>query len=240
MPAVLTISCLIFLVASSLLAYVLINKKPAPNTQVLSAIPNQLRVNDTFILVGKGFGVNDLITFTHDQNNAAILDGSGKPLQAHANDIGAFSVQIMVPTNWEVGQHTVHAIDIGKDQTLSVVAIITVEQSSLAPPPGLAIAPVSLTYSGTTQQNPGDQVITLQNTSGQTLDWSSSVVTGDGAAWLSINPTSDHLAAHSSETITASVRSQQLAIGSYQGTINFKGGTNPSVTVALSVTAPGN
>ena len=340
-PAVLTISCLIFLVASSLLAYVLINKKPAPNTQVLSAIPNQLRVNDTFILVGKGFGVNDLITFTHDQNNAAILDGSGKPLQAHANDIGTFSVQIMVPTNWEVGQHTVHAIDIGKDQTLSVVAIITVEQSSLAPPqlhlssskidfgasppgvvskkdvilenaggrqvvwqagsdqpwlaispnsgtfagraitevtvnsgalvpqsytghitfiqqgrqpitltvtlvvksappPGLAIAPVSLTYSGTTQQNPGDQVITLQNTSGQTLDWSSSVVTGDGAAWLSINPTSDRLAAHSSETITASVRSQQLAIGSYQGTINFKGGTNPSVTIALSVTASGN
>ena len=239
-PAVLTISCLIFLVASSLLAYVLINKKPAPNTQVLSAIPNQLRVNDTFILVGKGFGVNDLITFTHDQNNAAILDGSGKPLQAHANDIGAFSVQIMVPTNWEVGQHTVHAIDIGKDQTLSVVAIITVEQSSLAPPPGLTIAPVSLTYSGTAQQNPGDQVITLQNTSGQTLDWSSSVVTSDGAAWLSINPTSDHLAAHSSETIMASVRSQQLAIGSYQGTINFKGGTNPSVTVALSVTAPGN
>ena len=341
MPAVLTISCLIFLVASSLLAYVFINKKPAANTQVLSAIPNQLRVNDTFILVGKGFGVNDLITFTHDQDNAAILDGSGKPLQAHANDIGAFSVQIIVPTNWEVGQHTVHAIDIGKDQTLSIVAIITVEQSSLAPsqlqlssskidfgasppgvvskkdfilenaggrqvvwqagsdqpwlaispnsgtfagraitevtvnsgalvpqsytghitfiqqgkqpttltvtlvvksapPAGLAIAPVSLTYSGTTQQNPGDQVITLQNTGRQTLDWSSTVVTGDGAAWLSINPTSDHLAAHSSETITASVRSQQLAIGSYQGTINFKGGTNPAVTVALSVKAPGN
>jgi len=131
-PAVLTISCLIFLVASSLLAYAFINKKPDANTQVLSAIPNQLRVNDKFILAGKGFGTNDLITFTHDQNNAAILDGSGKPLQAHTDDTGAFSVYIMVPTSWDVGQHTVHAIDIGKDQTLSVSAIITIEQSSQA------------------------------------------------------------------------------------------------------------
>src|SRR5436309_16066153 len=38
----------------------------------------------------------------------------------------------------------------------------------------------------------------------------------------------------------ASVQSQQLAIGSYQGTINFKGGMNPAVTVALSVAAPGD
>ena len=83
-PVVLTISCLIFLVASSLLAYIFINKRPAANSQVISATPNQLRVNDTFALTGKGFGVNDLITFTHDQNNAAILDGSGKPMQAHA------------------------------------------------------------------------------------------------------------------------------------------------------------
>jgi hypothetical protein len=342
-PTLLTISCLIFLVASSLLAYAFLNKKPAPNSQVLTAIPNQLRVDDTFILAGKGFGINDPITFTHDQNSDPILDGNGRPLRAHADDIGTFSVHIIVPSNWSVGQHTIHATDSGKDQTLSVSTSITVEQSSLAPPqlqlstskldfgtsvPGvvskkdfvlinaggrqltwqassdqpwltvspntgtfsgrgitqvvvnagtlapqaysghitfiqqgssvqsliltvnmtvksappatLTITPVSLTYSGTTSQNPANQVITLQNTGGQQLDWSSSVVTGDGASWLSINPSSSHLAAHTSETITVSVQSQQLAIGSYQGTINFKGGTNPSVTVALSVAAPGN
>ena len=342
-PTLLTISCLIFLVASSLLAYAFLNKKPASNSQVLTAIPNQLRVDDTFILAGKGFGINDPITFTHDQNSDPILDGDGKPLRAHADDVGTFSVHIIVPSNWSVGQHAIHAIDSGKDQTLSVTAIITVEQSSLAPPqlqlsaskldfgtsiPGvvskkdfilinaggrqltwqassdqpwltvspntgtfsgrgitqvvvnagtlapqaytghitfiqqggshqplilnvtmtvksappsaLTITPVSLTYSGTTSQNPADQVITLQNTGGQPLDWSSSVVTGDGASWLSVNPSSSHLASHTSETIKVSVQSQQLAIGSYQGTINFKGGTNPSVTVALSVAAPGN
>jgi hypothetical protein len=342
-PTVLTISCLLLLVASSLLAYAFINKKPAPGAQLLSAQPNQLRVNDTFTLSGKFFGINDLLTFTHDQHNVAILDGNSRPLQAHTDDTGAFSVQIMVPTSWEVGQHTIHAIDIGKDQTLSVLAIITVEQSSLAPPllqllssnkdfgaviPGIVskqnvtlvnaggrqviwqassdqpwlavspnsgtfsgrgitavtinsgalapqpytghitfiqqgssdqpltltvtmvvspappanftITPVSLVYSGTTQQNPVDQVITLQNTGGQPLDWSSAVVTGNGASWLSTNPVSDRLAAHKSETITVSVQTQQLAIGSYQGTINFKGGTNPAVNVFLSVTPPGN
>ncbi|MEO8953035.1 MAG: choice-of-anchor D domain-containing protein, partial [Ktedonobacteraceae bacterium] len=98
----------------------------------------------------------------------------------------------------------------------------------------------ALTYSGTTTQNPTSQVVTLQNTNNQPLDWSSAVSTGDGSNWLSISPASDHLAAHSSETVTVNVQTLQLAIGSYQGTINFKGGTNPEVTVALSVAAPGN
>ncbi|GAC1656570.1 MAG: hypothetical protein NVS4B7_00630 [Ktedonobacteraceae bacterium] len=37
-----------------------------------------------------------------------------------------------------------------------------------------------------------------------------------------------------------SAQSQQLAVGAYQGTINFKGSVNPQVTVALTVAAPGN
>ncbi len=339
-PTVLTISCLLLLVASSLLAFIYLNRKPLATTQVLSAIPSQLRVNDPFILSGKGFGVDDLISFTYDDNHQ-LLDGSGKLLQAHADDIGAFSIQITVPGTWIVGQHEIFATDIGKEQIVSVRTIITVDQplpgpprlllgaSSLdfganvpgsvvkksipltneggqqvswqassdqpwltlspihgvfngssfaqvavnsgslppqsyighitftqsgstialklavtmsvkqAPPASMTIAPVALTYSGITTQNPTSQVVTLQNTNDQPLDWSSAVSTGDGSNWLSISPASDHLAAHSSETITVDVQTLQLAIGSYQGTINFKGGTNPAVTVALSVAAPG-
>jgi Viral BACON domain len=70
------------------------------------------------------------------------------------------------------------------------------------------------------------------------LNWSSNI--GNSASWLSISPSSDHLRAHASETVTVNVQSQQLAIGSYQGTINFKGGVNPQITVFLSVVAPGN
>ncbi len=340
-PVMLIISFLIFLVASSLLAYIFISKKPLPDKQVLSVMPDQLRVNDTFTLSGRGFGTNDPISFTHDQDNAPLLDGNGKPLQTRADDLGTFSVQVVVPTNWEVGQHSIYAIDIGKEQSISVLATLWVQQSPLAPPrlqlssssidlgtnvpgvvakkiitliniggrhltwqassdqPWLTVSPnngtfsgrsivqvmtdsgtlrpqsyaghitfrqqgssdkpltlsvtmtvksappaslvvssASLMYSGTPTQNPPDQTITLQNNGGQPLDWSSKI--GNSASWLSIIPGSDHIAAHASETVTVSVQSQQLAIGSYQGTITFKGGANPQVTVSLNVLTPGN
>src|SRR6266516_1262973 len=133
-PVMLTISCLIFLIASSLLAYIFINRKPVPDKQILSVMPDKLRVNDTFTLSGRGFGKNDPISFTHDQDNAPLLDGNRKPLQTHGDDLGTFSVQVVVPMNWEVGQHSIYAIDIGKEQSISVVATLTVQQSSLAPP----------------------------------------------------------------------------------------------------------
>lgn len=342
-PTILTLSCLLLLVASSLLAFMYINRRPAisTGTQLLNAIPNQLRVNDTFVLSGKGFGINDLINITHDAN-LPILVSNRTPLQAHTDDTGIFSLQIKIPTTWQVGQHTIFAIDIGKEQSVSIRTTITIEQSSLAPPllqlaqpsldlganaPGvvakksielinaggrlltwqassdqpwltlspnngtfsgrtiaqvttnsgsltpqsyaghitfiqqgytanpleltvtmtvkaappanLTLSPVTLAYSGTTVQNPTTQIVTLQNTASQPLDWSGAVSTGDGANWLSIFPGNAHLAAHSSATVTVSVRSVQLAAGTYQGTINFKGGTNPAVTVTLSVAAPG-
>ena len=341
-PTVLAISCLLLLVASSLLAFIFINKKPTLDRQSLHVLPTQVRVTDNFTLSGNGFGVNDLINFTHDAN-LPLLDVNGKSLKAHADDTGAFSLQVVVPTSWQVGPHSIYALDIGKEQSVSVRTVITVEQSSLAPPllqlasssldlgenaPGtvvkktilltngggrqiswqassdqpwltlspsngtfsgstavqvtansgamvpqsyaghitfiqqgdtghplkltvtmtikaappanLTIAPAALTYSATTTQNPGTQTVTLQNTSSQPLDWSSTVTTGDGANWLSISPTSDHLAAHGTETVTVSVQTAQVAVGTYQGAIHFKGGTNPSVAVSLSVTAPGD
>ncbi len=337
----LTISFLFFLIASSLLTYIFMHRKPLAEKQVLSVVPNQLRVNDTFILSGSGFGPNDLISFTHDKHNEPMLDSNGKSLQTHADDRGTFSVKIAVLSTWEVGQHAIFAIDIGREQSISVMATITVEQSSSAPPllelvrqvldmgldvPGvvsqktltlinaggrqvvwqassdqpwltvapnngsfggsavvqvivnrgtlasqeyeghvafrqqgssdppltlmvtmgvkeappasLTVSPVALTYVGTVTQDPGDQLITLQNSGGQGIDWSSSI--GNSAAWLSVSPAHDHLAAHGSETVAVSVHAQQMAVGSYEGTINLSGGANPQVTVNLTVIAPGN
>lgn len=340
-PTILTISCLIFLVASSLLAYIFINKKPVLDKQTLNVMPTQLRVNDTFMLSGRGFGPNDLISFTHDKDNVPLLDGNGKPLQIHADDLGTFSIQVVVPATWQVGKHSIYAFDIGKEQSISVVTTLTVQKSSSAPPllqlpassidlganvPGvvakkeitlvnaggqqvvwqassdqswlavspnsgtfsgsavvtitansgqltpqsyashitfiqqgssgqpltltvtmtvkpappasLLVSPVALAYSGTPSVNPAAQTITMRNSDGHPLDWSSSI--GNSASWLGIYPASGHLEAYASETVTVNVQSQNLAVGSYQGTINFKGGTNPQVSVALSVTAAGN
>ncbi len=340
-PVALTISFLFFIIASSLLTYIFMHRRPLADKQVLSVVPNQLRVKDVFIVSGSGFGPNDLISFTHDQHNTPMLDGNKKALQTHADDKGMFWVKIAVPSTWEVGQHAIFAIDIGREQSISVMATITVEQSSSAPPllelvrpmldmgldvPGvvsqktltlinaggrqvvwqassdqpwlavsptngsfagsavvqvivnrgtlasqeyeghitfrqqgssdppqtlmvtmgvkpappasLTVSPAALAYVGTATQDPGDQLITLQNGGGQAVDWSSSI--GNSAGWLSISPTQDHLAAHTSETVTVSTHAQQMAVGSYQGTINLSGGANPQVTVNLTVIAPGN
>jgi hypothetical protein len=338
----LVIACLLLLISGSSLAYAFINKAPAANTLILTAQPNQLRVKDTLTLSGQGFGANDLIYFIHD-GNQPILNGNGRQLSARADAAGTFSVQMAVPTTWNVGQHSIYAIDIDRNQSLSIVSTVTIEQSSLAPPmlalptshlnlsaaaPGiiskqtitlanlggrtlswqassdqpwlsifpnngtfsgksivaitvnrgilppqhysghitfiqqggdaqpltltvtmsvqlappanLTVSTASLTYQATEAQNPAAQTLTLQNGSDQGVDWSSAIITGDGAGWLSISPGQDHLAAHSSETITVMVQSQQLAVGSYIGFIAFKGGTNPVVPVALSIVAPGN
>ena len=339
---VLVLLCLFLLLAGSFTAYVLMNKGSAANTLVLTAQPNQLRVGDALTLVGRGFGSNDPINFIHNGNNA-LLNGSGKPLQARADDLGAFSVMINVPTSWSVGAHHIDAIDLGKDQSLSAGVTVVVEQSSLAPPllalasphvnlgagapgavsqqtitllnnggrqvawqassnePWLTISPasgtfsgrgiatilvnrgalapqpysgqitfiqqgktsrpltlsvsmvvtpappasltvsaVSLNYLGTQTANPTPQLLTLQNTSAQAITWSSAVITGNGVNWLSISPAGGHLAAHGSEQIVVSALSQQMALGTYEGTIGFKGGTNPIVSVTLGVIAQGN
>lgn len=342
LPLVITLLCLLLLLAGSFTVYALMNRGSAANSLVLAAQPNLLRVGDSLILTGKGFGVGDPISFIHDGNHP-LLNGNGKPLQARATDLGTFLVAITIPANWSVGQHSIYAIDLGRDQSQSAGTTVTVEQSSLAPPllalaapqanlgaaaPGVvsrqtitlinaggrqvvwqassdqpwltltpssgtfsgrgiatvlvnrgALAPqpyrghitfiqqgktnrpltltvnmvvtpappasltvsaVSLSYLGTQTANPASQPLTLQNTSGQAIDWSSAVITGNGVNWLSLSPASGHLTAHSRETVTVSAQSQQMALGTYDGTIGFKGGMNPIVSVTMSVIAQGN
>ena len=336
----LSISFLLILVASGLLAYMFISKRPQASfaSATLSAVPGQLRVNDQLLLSGTGFGANDLLSFTHDADER-ILDGSGKPLHARTDALGAFSVHVIVG-NWGIGDHIIHVVneaqqfsdsvtitiepspplppslrlvttrlDFGADApgvvssknvTLtnaggghlnwqassdspwlsvapgsgtfngSTLAVVTVNRGTLAPlaytghisftqqsshthpltltvtmtvkaaPASLAIAPVSLSYSGSTTQNPASQTITLQNSGSQPLNWSAAATTGNGIAWLSLAPMNGQLAARASVTITVGVQSQLLTVGSYQGAIAFKGGSNPQVSVSLNVAAPGS
>lgn len=337
-PITLTMFVLLLLIAGSISAFLFLNRHTySPR---ISANPNQLRVGDTVQLSGSGFGANDLITFTHDDSENPILDGSGHAFLAHTDFAGAFSVSIVIPSNWSVGEHTLHANDAAQSvgattpitilqpsgappqlalSTTSIIAgaagpgvvsnktitlintggsmlnwqassdqpwltvspnsgtfsgravvqitvnrgtlvplsytghilftrqgsnskplILTVHMSVVAAPTSLTVSSVALNYVGSTVQNPAAQTITLQNSDSHPVDWSSATVTGNGAAWLSVTPGSGHLAPKSAQTITVNVQSQQLALGAYQGTIYFKGGANPQVTVSLTVIAPGD
>jgi hypothetical protein len=335
----LTAACLLLLVATSILAYIFISKKPELPAPLLTATPGQLRVNDTFILAGNNFEARDVVSFTRDVN-IVMRDSNGVPLKVRTDDTGNFSVQITVQPDWSLGQHLIHATDEAQQLSISTaitvqqapptspslqlintsvnfgagprgkssnqniiltnagggqltwqassdqpwltvtpnsgtfsgkaLVVLTVNRGALTPqtysgnvkfiqqgstssplivhvtmsvqavPASLIVSSSSLSYSGSAKQNPPDQMITLQNSGEQPLDWSSVVTTGNGAPWLSIHPAGGHLEARTSAVITVSVQSTILAMGSYQGTLNFKGGANPQVAIVLSVAAPGN
>jgi hypothetical protein len=225
----LTISCLIFLVASSLLAYIFISKKPLPDKQVLSVMPDQLRVNDAFTLSGKGFGTNDPISFTHDQDNAPLLDGNGKPLQTRADDLGTFSVQAVVPTNWEVGQHSIYAIDIGKEQSISVLATFWVQQSTLAPP-RLQLSSSSIDLGTNVPGVVAKKIITLINIGGRHLTWQAS----SDQPWLTVSPNNGTFSGRS--IVQVMTDSGTLKPQSYAGHITFRQQGSSDKPLTLSVT----
>src|SRR6266571_2159333 len=166
-PIILTISCLLLLVVGSLFVYTLIAAKPQHSmaNHDLTATPNSLRVTDTFTLSGRGFGANDLIKFTHDPNDN-VLDGNGKPLQVPADDIGTFSVRIVVPADWEPGQHRLYAIDEGQQFSDSVV--ITILQASSAPP-HLQLSDISVDLGANAPGAVSNRNITLTNAGGGQL-----------------------------------------------------------------------
>jgi Viral BACON domain len=338
LPLVLTISVLLLLITGSIFAFLLVNRhtynpRITPN-------PNQVRVSDMVQLSGSGFGAYDLVSFTHDDSENPMLDGSGHAFQAHTDFSGAFNVNMVIPPNWSVGEHSLHANDavqgvgattpitilppssappqlrlatasisvgaagpgVVSNKTITLInagggllgwqassdepwltvspnsgtfsgraavqvtvnrgtlvplsytghvlvaqrgsntppLILTVRMSVIAAPASLTVSSVALNYSGSTVQNPAAQTITLQNSDSHPVSWSSATVTGNGAAWLAVSPSSGQLAPRSAQTITVSVQSQQLALGTYQATVYFKGGANPQVTVSLTVVAPGS
>ncbi len=230
-PVMLTLSCLIFLVASSLLAYIFISKKPLPDKQVLSVMPDQLRVNDAFTLSGKGFGTNDAISFTHDQDNAPLLDGNGKPLQTHADDLGTFSVQAVVPTNWVVGQHSIYAIDIGKEQSISVLATFWVQQSTMAPP-RLQLSSSSIDLGTNVPGVVAKKIITLINVGGGHLTWQAS----SDQPWLTVSPNSGTFNGRS--IVQVMTDSGTLKPQSYAGHITFRqqGSSDKPLTLSVNMT----
>lgn len=228
-PVMLTISCLIFLVASSLLAYMFINRKPVAGKQTLSVMPDQVRVSDTFTLSGRGFGTNDPISFTHDQDNAPLLDGSGKPLHTHADDLGAFSVQVVVPTSWEVGQHSIYAIDIGKEQSVSVLATLWVQQSPLAPP-RLQLSSSNIDLGTNVPGVVAKKIITLINIGGGHLTWQA----GSDQPWLTVSPNNGTFSGRSIVQVIAD--SGTLKPQSYTGHITFRQQGTSDKPLMLSVT----
>ncbi|WP_083814823.1 BACON domain-containing protein [Ktedonobacter racemifer] len=340
---ILLCACLFFLIMSSVLAFFLIGNKPSIAQASVIATPNQLRINDTFLLKGSGFGPHDNLLLTYDVAQP-IPGDNGKPLLASTNKQGAFSLEIRVTHAWSIGNHAIHVTD--EHMRLSVSTTVMVQETPSGPPqlqlatqridfdaapsgtiatrdltlinnggnsltwqassdqPWLSVTPASGSFAGratiqvkanrgtllphtytghllfrTTNASesapltltvtlgvakepasgtlvvstaslafstgagysPTAQSVVIQNTGDQAINWTGTTLTGDGSPWLSMSPAEGRLPGHSSAIITIAIQSTQLAVGNYQGTLNFSSANSTSqVGVSLSVIATGN
>ena len=242
-PILLTIACLSFLLATSLLAFLFLSKRHEPLTRPsLTAVPNSSIdfgsgapgeiSQKTITLINSGGGQitwqasSDQKWLTVTPNKGTFSGSKGVELTVNR---GALSPQA----------YTGHVIFTQEGSTAPSLTL-SVTMSVKGTPASLVLSTASLSFNGSTTQNPPDQVITLQNSGGQPLNWKATLATGDGAPWLSMYPSEGRLDGNASTTITVSVQSLGLAVGSYQGTISFQGGANPQVTVTLSVVPPAN
>lgn len=122
----------------------------------------------------------------------------------------------------------------GGSQTLYVSMTVNTTPASLT------LSTASLAFAGTPAQSPAGQTIVLQNNGGQTLNWTGGSATSDGANWLSVTPASGQLAASTSVSLTVTVDTRNMALGSYQGTLSFSyaGGPVQQVAITLMVNPP--
>jgi uncharacterized protein (TIGR03437 family) len=104
------------------------------------------------------------------------------------------------------------------------------------PPASLAVSPGSLSFAYTTGLAvPAPQNITITS-GGAAASFTVSTATASGSGWLSVSPTSGN----SPATISVSVNPQNLAAGTYNGTvtINSPNAANPvTISVSLNVQA---
>jgi hypothetical protein len=104
----------------------------------------------------------------------------------------------------------------------------------------LVLSTASLAFSGPTAQSPAGQTMIIQNSGGQSLNWTAGTSTTDGGAWLNITPASGLLDANTSAVLTVTVTTQNMALGTYHGTLSFSYADGPAqqVAVTLTVTPP--
>ena len=126
-------------------------------------------------------------------------------------------------------------------QTVLVQLVVT------QPPPGAPImgaSPLNLNFSSTQgQPGPSGQVVTITNSGGSPLHWSSSAEPITTASWLTISPTSGQVLPGKTGMATITVDTSGLPPGAYTGQVTLNGagtaqGSSQVISVNLVVQPP--
>ena len=227
----LTLSCIVFLLAASIIAFALIGKHKTEATAVVQAAPNTVRVGDTFTLMGSGFTVGDVMIFTYD-GSESVLNESGQPINIRINRLGGFSIVIPVSDRWSVGTHTIDALDTTAGMDASTQ--ITVLASSSAPPV-LQLAQTHLEFPDAAAGVVSSQFVVLQNSGGSKLVWHAQ----SDQPWLTFLPAGDTFAG--AERVQITVNRGGLAPRAYTGHVLFtqEGGHGaPSILTVKMLVKP--
>ncbi|HKQ34348.1 MAG TPA: hypothetical protein VJT11_03490, partial [Nitrospiraceae bacterium] len=84
--------------------------------------------------------------------------------------------------------------------------------------PAIGASPTTLSFTATQGgANPANQIVTINNTGGGTLNWTAS----DSATWLTVSPASGT----GNGAVTLSAATGSLATGSHTGSVTLSGGT---------------
>ncbi len=123
----------------------------------------------------------------------------------------------------------------------NITAKLTVTMKVDSAPAALNISTSELTFSTTAMQTVPNQNVTLQNSGGNALNWQAVATTSNSTNWLYlVGASNGSIDAKQSQQLVVGVQAQQLAVGTYQGAITLTGGASATITVSLTVVAPGN
>ncbi len=225
----LILSCIFFLLASGILVYALTAGKSTPlHILKLAANPTTVRAGDIFTLSGTGFGLSTQVKFACDDKS--ISDSTGHQLQAEVDHHGIFSVDVVTPSSWNVGSHTIYATDEAQQSTISTSIVVEPPSEAL---PHLQLLKTSINLGTDRAGTTSSQQVTLKNVGGGRLTWQQK----SDATWLTASPASGNtytFSGSASVNITAN-RSGLAPKEGYTGHIVFaqKDSNN---TVKLTVT----
>lgn len=256
-PVLLITSCIMFLLATSILAFLLLNRGPVtssgqpvlkadPAVQQTPSTPAKLQLPTTRIDLGvdsTGSISRKTIMLTNAGSGQidwrAVSDSAWLTINPKSGTFSGSTVATLTVnrTNLAPGTYSGHAFFYQQGNNTPLTLTVTM---AVNPAASLILTPASLTFNGSTIQNPFSLPLIVQNTGGQAWDWAAIIGTSTGGNWLNASIVSGHLSANSQQTILVSANSLGLSIGSYKGSLTFSyaGGTTSQVLVTLIVSPP--
>ncbi len=224
-PLLVACSLICFLVASSLLAFLLLGRGHANQAQPqLLALPGELRVGDTLQLSGSGFDAHRAVTLLRD-TRTALLDSQGQHIVPTTNAQGSFQSRIPITPAWSIGVHVLKA----SEGNLTASTSLTI-QAAVAGPPHLQLG---VSHVDLGAGNPGTlsrKNMTLTNAGGGQVAWTAKSSVG----WLSLSPSSGTFVGNAVVVLT--VNRANLVPQAYLGQVTFTQKPGGSQTLYISMT----